>query len=216
MAATKPATADALTRKLGPLPIWAWAGIGVALALFWTKKSAGSSSNSSSGQSGSPFGYSLASQQQAAGQAAGAYGSRYPIGYSDYSSGADLAGVLSQLSSQVSMLAAGNSGTNQSPAPAPGSTQTGASNQTNPAPPVINVPGLGPSYVLGPTGNPNDYQVYGGVAPWYGYAIPNGVGQGQTAYQKTLGTGWEYIPTSSVSPSQIYGGPTKIPAPGPV
>lgn len=82
-------------------------------------------------------------------------------------------------------------------------------------PPVINVPGIGDSYVLGPTGNPNDYKVYGGTPLWYGIAAPNGVGQGQAAAQSTLGWGYEYAPVSSVNPQQIYGGPSKIPAPGP-
>jgi hypothetical protein len=126
-------TETALSRKLGPLPVWGWAAIGIALALFFGNKKKKGAGSTDPSQTGSPFGYSLASQQQAAGLAQ-QYGAAYPIGYSDYSSGQDLAGVLSQLSTQISALGAGNSGTNKSPAPTPGSTQTGAANQTNPAP----------------------------------------------------------------------------------
>ena len=126
-----------LTRKLGPLPVWVWAGLGVALALYASRKKKSSSSSSGTNAMSvlqSPFGYSAAAQQQAAALGGSSLGAYYPIGYSDYSSVSDLAGVLSNLSSQITSLGAGNSGTNQSPAPSPGNTQTGAANQTAPAP----------------------------------------------------------------------------------
>lgn len=107
-----------LSRKLGPLPVWAWAGLGVAIALFWSKKKGSSSSSSS--QMGSSTGYSTLAQEQAAALAGAGYGGLFPTGYSDYSSGQDLASVLSSLSTQITALGGGKTGTSTSPTPTPG------------------------------------------------------------------------------------------------
>ena len=165
-------TEQALTRKLGPLPVWAWAAVGVAIALFWTKKKGSSSSSSSGAQSGSPFGYSLASMGQASSLAGTPYGSAYPIGYSDYSSGADLAGVLQQLSTQVSALGAGNSGTNKTPASSPGSTQTSAANQTAPA---AAASAFNP-YPVGTVVQPNGEKIVQAVSSPYGWVDVTSLG----------------------------------------
>lgn len=104
----------------------------------------------------------------------------------------------------------------------PNTSTTPATNTPSPATPnqlptTVNVPGVGLSYVLGPTGNPNDYKLYGGLGNvWYGVAQPNGVGQGQSAYNTTLGWGYEYAPVATTPLQDIYAGPSKIPAPGPV
>lgn len=202
MARTEHTAEDtALSRKLGPLPVWAWAAIGVGIALFFNKKK--SSSSSSASNSGSPFGYSLASQDQAA--ALGAqYGSRYPIGYSDYSSGADLAGVLQQLSSQVSALGGGNSGTNQTPAVSPGNTQTGAANQTAPKP----SPGFGAESIGGMTYDILGINSAAGPQGFSGYNVSGGapvyyLAPGSTTPQQ--GTSAAVLGATVLTPS-IYGG----------
>ena len=128
-----PSAEDHLTRKLGPLPVWAWAAIGVGLALWYSKKSGSKTGSTAASVLSSPFGYSTAAQQQAAALGAGSLSAYYPTGYGNYSSTSDLADVLSQLSTQITALGGGNSGTNQSTAPSPGNTQTGAANQTSPA-----------------------------------------------------------------------------------
>jgi hypothetical protein len=55
IAATRPASAgNAFTRKLGPLPLWGWMGIGLALGLvyyFWQKNKASAASNGTASSS---------------------------------------------------------------------------------------------------------------------------------------------------------------------
>ena len=153
MAATSQPGGNPLERKLGPLPVWGWAGVGVGLALLYTRKKKSSSSAGGTNAMSvlqSPYGYSQAAQAQAAALGGSSLGAYYPIGYSDYSSVADLAGVLSNLSGQITSLGGGNSGTSKSPAPSPGNTQTGAANQTAPA--------AGGSSTVAPAGPPAGWQ----------------------------------------------------------
>lgn len=114
-----------LTRKLGPLPVWAWAAIGVGLALLYSKRSGGSSSTGTS--TGTPQAGSLTTAQQSAllqNASLGAYGSGF--GYEEGIG--ELGDMVSQLQSQVSQLQAGNSGTTSTPATSPGSTGNAAFN----------------------------------------------------------------------------------------
>jgi cytoskeletal protein RodZ len=215
MPRTSDDTAAILTRKIGPLPVWVWAAAGVVGVLLWQRHQAATSGGTSTASTSTDAttGYSAAAQQEAAALAA-SDGSAYPIGYSDYSSTSDLAGVLSNLSSQVATLVAGNSGTTTTKATSPGSTQTGASNQTAPAKAAAALPknpySVGMTVAKGETIVESLYQPatkqwlnltnLGGIYTSGGVGLTGSAyGRGQTfgASGLSLGPGGQFIETST-------------------
>jgi hypothetical protein len=101
-----PTDTNFLTRKLGPLPMWAWIGIGVAGAYWYISRQQANAAAAAASSSTSPLTSTAALQA-----ANGTFGAGY--------AGSDLS---SQLAGLVSMLGGGNAGTSATPAASPGNT----------------------------------------------------------------------------------------------
>ena len=106
MAATELGAGGLLGRKLGPLPMWVWIGLGVAAAYFYTSRK----NAAAQAAGGGPDAATSALAQQ--GAAAMQYGYSSP----------DLASMISNLQGQVALLGGGNNGTTGTGATSPGST----------------------------------------------------------------------------------------------
>lgn len=156
---------EALSKKLGPLPVWVWiSGVIGGYLVYRQRKAASGSSTTGTTDQGLNTLQNLA-QAQSILNGLGTYDTTSPA----------VNGLQTQLSSleqQVSMLGAGNSGTTQSGAVAPGSTST--SGQSTPPPPS----GLGTTnkYAIGQTVAPGESIVADVWNPTYGWLNATSIG----------------------------------------